>query len=966
MSDTTAQMDRAPAASGQGGNPLKQLNQFGQSPWLDNVNRADLSKGVIEKMIQEDGLKGVTSNPAIFEKAMGGSDVYDDQLKSLLSAGAKSVGDLYEAMAITDIQSVADKLKPVYEATKYVDGYVSLEVSPYLANDTEATLNEARRLWKAVDRKNLMVKVPATKAGIPAIETLIGEGININVTLLFAQSEYKAVAEAYIRGVKKLAASGGDVSRIASVASFFVSRIDTLVDQMIDEAVKADGSKADMLGKIKGEVAIANARQAYQLYKQLFGTPEWKELAGKGAHVQRLLWASTSMKNKAYSDVRYVEELIGPETVDTIPPATMDAFRDHGKPRASMEENLDGAKKVMETLKAGGISIDQATTKLVEQGVQLFADAFDQLLGAVEKKRVAFLGDRLNRMECDLGADLDAAVKDTVTSWLKSGKMRKLWAQDASVWTGADEAKWLGWLNIVDEQLAKIDVLKQLRERCKGGEFSHVLLLGMGGSSLGPEVLAETFGRQAGWPELLVLDSTDPQQIKTFEGKIDLAKTLFVVSSKSGSTLEPNIFKQYFFERAKSVLGDKTGDHFIAVTDPGSNMQKVAEGDRFSGIYYGLKTIGGRYSVLSDFGMAPGAAMGLDVEKFLSSTSEMVRACSPTVPASENPGFMLGAILGTAGVRGRDKVTIVASPKLYDFGAWAEQLIAESTGKIGKGLIPVDLETLGDPSVYGNDRVFVHLHVNGEGGADAGEDSKLDALAKAGHPVVRIELASPATLGQEFFRWEIAIAVAGSIIGINPFDQPDVEASKIKTKELTSAYESSGSLPAEAPFYEEGGIKLFSDEENTRALQAKAGEKTLKGYLKAHLDTLKPNDYAAFLAYIERDKAHIDAVQAIRMKVRDARKVATVLGFGPRFLHSTGQAYKGGPNSGVFLQITADDKADLAVPGQTYTFGVVKAAQARGDFGVLAERKRRALRIHLPADVDAGLKTLSAIIASIA
>jgi transaldolase/glucose-6-phosphate isomerase len=942
------------------GNPLKQLSEFGQSPWLDNVNRADLKKGVIEKMVEEDGLKGVTSNPAIFEKAMGGSDVYDDQLKSLLQKHGTSAGDLYETMAIDDIRAVADKLKGVYQETKTVDGYVSLEVSPYLANDRDGTLFEARRLWKAVERENLMVKVPATPACIPAIQTLIGEGININVTLLFSQGEYEKVAQAYIAGVEKLAADGKDVSKVASVASFFVSRIDTLVDAQLDEKAKSGGDAA-LCESLKGKVAIANARLAYQSYKKMFSGAKWEALAAKGAKPQRLLWASTSMKNKAFSDVLYVEELIGPDTVDTIPPATMDAFRDHGKPRASLEEKLAEAQKTMDDLKKSGVSMEAATSRLVEDGVKLFADAFDQLLGAVEKKRVSLLGDRLNGMSYQLDADLEGAVKECIESWRKGGLNRKIWAKDASVWTGADEDNWLGWLTIVDEQIEKIDVLNKLRERTKGGAFTHVLLLGMGGSSLGPEVFAETFGKQAGYPELLVLDSTDPQQIKTFESKIDLAKTLFVVSSKSGSTLEPNIFQKYFFEAARKVLGDKVGDHFIAVTDPDSHMQEVATQDKFSATYFGLKTIGGRYSVLSNFGLVPAAAMGVDVSAFLTSTAEMVRACDANVPATQNPGLILGAILGTAGNKGRPYVTIVASPEIYDFGAWAEQLIAESTGKIGKGLIPVDLEPLAGPDAYGPYRTFVYLRSKN---ADAKQDAAIDALAKAGNPVVRIDIADKAQLGQEFFRWEFAIAVAGAVIGIDPFNQPDVEASKIETKKLTTAYEASGSLPPETPFFEANGIKLFSDAKNVEALNAAVGDKSLAGYLKAHFARVKPEDYCGLLAYIERDKSSIDALQAMRVKLRDKTKAATVVGFGPRFLHSTGQAYKGGPNTGVFLQITADDKADLAVPGAKYTFSVVKAAQARGDFDVLAERKRRALRIHLPSDVSAGLKTLADALAS--
>ena len=938
-------------------NPLKQLTEFGQSPWLDFVSRASIKTGEVKKMVAEDGLRGVTSNPSIFEKAMGTGNDYDEQMQALMKDQVLSAGELYETLAIKDIQDVADQLRPVYDETKYLDGYVSLEVSPYLANDTEKTLVEARRLWQTVNRENLMVKVPATDAGIPAIQMLIGEGINVNVTLLFSVDAYKKVAEAYIAGLETLAKNGGNIGKVASVASFFVSRIDTLIDKQL-EATGKEENKALM-----GQVAIANAKLAYQLYLQLFNSPQWVALKGKGAVPQRLLWASTSVKDKKYSDVRYVEELIGADTVDTIPPATMDAFRDHGKPRASLLENVDEAKRIMAAVDKSGVSMPAVTTQLVKDGVQLFAEAFDKLLGAVEAKRVGFLGAKLNSLSWKLPAELDTQVKDSLAAWTKDGTLRRLWAKDKTVWTGADEDKWLGWLDIVDEQRADLAPLVALRERAKKEGFTHVLLLGMGGSSLGPEVFSVTFGPQPGYPQLLILDSTDPQQIKAVESKIDYTKTLFIVSSKSGSTLEPNIFKAYFFTQAQKLLGDKAASHFVAVTDPGSNMQKVAEGDKFSEIHYGLKTIGGRYSVLSDFGMVPAAAMGIDPAAFLADTAQMVRACGPTATANQNPGVILGTILGMAGKMGRDKVTIIASPKLYDFGAWAEQLIAESTGKIGKGLIPVDAEPLGEPGVYGQDRVFVYLRLVGN--IDQKQETLLAALEQAGQPVVRIDLSSESLLGQEFFRWEVAIAVAGSLLGINPFDQPDVEASKIETKKLTTAYESSGSLPPESPFFEANGIKLFTDEKNAAALKSAAKEQSLDGYLKAHFDRVKAGDYVGLLAYIAMSASHNTAIQAVRAKIRDKKQVATVVGFGPRFLHSTGQAYKGGPNSGVFLQITADDKADLQVPDAKYTFGTVKAAQARGDFDVLAERGRRALRVHLSADVEAGLKTLSDAISAV-
>jgi len=566
----------------------------------------------------------------------------------------------------------------------------------------------------------------------------------------------------------------------------------------------------------------------------------------------------------------------------------------------------------------------------------------------------------VSRLKTSLPDKLAASVKATVAEWQTGNKMKRLWQKDASLWTGSDEANWLGWLDIVDEQIAHRDQLGKIAEDIQSAGFQHVLLLGMGGSSLCPEVLRITFGKIPGFPELHVLDSTDPSQVKEFESHVDIAKTLFIVSSKSGSTLEPNIFKQYFFERTKQVVGaEKAGSHFIAITDPGSKMQQVAEADRFRAIFHGRPSIGGRYSALSNFGMVPAAVMGLDTKKFLDRAAEMVRACGEGVSVEENPGAVLGIILGTAALARHDKVTIITSPGISDLGAWLEQLLAESTGKLGKGIIPVDREQLAGPEAYGNDRVFVHIRLESEG--DAEQDGKIAALEKIGHPVVRIVIADIYDLGQEFFRWEIATAVAGSILGINAFNQPDVEASKIATKNLTTEYEKTNSLPPEKPVLEDGRVRVFTDEKNAAELaKALGGEKSLGSYLKAHLERLKQGDYFAVLAYIQMNSEHEAQLQEIRHAVRDKKRVATCLGFGPRFLHSTGQAYKGGPNSGVFLQITCDDAVDLPVPGQKYTFGVVKAAQARGDFQVLAERGRRTLRVHLGPDVKAGLSTLLA------
>ncbi len=942
-------------------NPVKALEKHGQSVWLDFLARGFVAKGELKKLVDDDGLKGVTSNPSIFEKAIGSSDEYDGAIRDALKRGDRPVAELFEHLAVEDIQNAADVLRPVYDRLKGGDGFVSLEVSPYLAMDTKATVAEARRLWKDVGRKNLMVKVPATPEGLPAIRQLTGEGLSINITLLFSQKVYVQVAEAYLAGLEKYVSGGGDPSHVASVASFFVSRIDSAIDKQLDEKIARanDPIEKERLTGLKGKVAIANAKLAYQEYKRLFSGARWEKLAAKGARPQRLLWASTGTKNKDYSDVLYVEELIGANTINTVPPATLEAFRDHGKPRDSLEEDLDGARRVLGGLEKSGISLDAVTAELVKEGVKLFADAADKLYGAVAHKRATVLGAGLDRQQLKLGSEIGKAVERATEEWRASAKIRRLWQHDKSVWTGADEDKWLGWLN----SAAKADIAgyEDYARRVKSQNFSDAVVLGMGGSSLGPEVLAETFARKPGFPKLRVLDSTDPAQVRAMENAVDIARTLFIVSSKSGGTTEPNVLKDYFFARVSDAIGTEMAGHrFIAVTDPGSSLEKVAARQGFARIFHGDPSIGGRYSVLSPFGLVPAATAGIDVRSLIAHSLSMKRSCGADVPPHENPGVQLGLAMGLAGLEGRDKVTILSSKRIADFGAWAEQLIAESTGKDGKGLIPVDGEPLGEPALYGHDRFFIDIRTESEN--DAAHEQKLAALEQAGHPVVRIVMKSIDHIGQEFFRFEMATAVAGAILGINPFNQPDVEDAKIKTRELTAAFEKSGTLPPERPVVSSVHADLYTDQHNAADLRNAGADGDLGSWLKAHLSRSGEGDYLALLAYIERDRGHIDALQKIRVALRDKRHLATCAEFGPRFLHSTGQAYKGGPDSGVFLQITSDDARDLAVPGQKASFGVIKAAQARGDFDVLTERGRRALRVHLKGDLNAGLKMLDAAI----
>jgi transaldolase/glucose-6-phosphate isomerase len=938
-------------------NPLRQLEAAGQAVWLDYLHRKILENGELKRLIDDDGIKGLTSNPSIFEKAIGEGDAYEEAVRAALRATDGSTNVIYERLVIADIQDAADIFRPTWDRLSGADGYVSLEVSPKLANDTEGTIAEARRLWRAVGRPNLMIKVPGAPAGAPAIRQLIAEGVNVNVTLLFGIDAYLDVAEAHIHGVEAAKAAGLDISRIHGVASFFVSRIDTKIDKAIDARLAENpaSEEALRLKRLRGKIGIANAKRAYQRYLEIIETPRWRALADAGACPQRVLWASTGVKDPSFPDTLYADSLIGPDTIDTLPPATMDAFRDHGRVSESLTSGVAEAEHDLAEAEDLGLDLDAVTDTLVVEGVEQFAKAFDKLFASIAERRREILTEAEQTIEIDPGSDeAKGAFATELERWREGGLVRRLWAGDKTLWTSDNEDRWLGWLDIVERELGDIGELQTFAAEVKALGYSDVVLLGMGGSSLGPEVLAECFGRQAGWPRFHMLDSTDPAQIAAIEQAVDLKQTLFITSSKSGGTLEPNIFTDYFLASIGAVLGEAAAPRrFVAVTDPGSPLEARAKAAGFWRIFHGVPTIGGRYSALSKFGLVPAAAMGIDVRRLLETTRAMQRACGPDVPPGKNPGVQLGILLGVAArALGRDKVTIAASPGIADLAAWLEQLLAESTGKQGRGLIPITGEPLGPPGVYGSDRVFVYLEL--EGHADRAQREAANALARAGHPLVRITIKDTWSLGEEFFRWETATAVAGAVMGINPFDQPDVEASKDKTRALTQQYESTRALPSQEPVFRENGIALYADPRNAAEL---GRHNTLTGYLKSHFGRVHDGDYVAFLAYVDRDDAHTATLTEARGFVRDKTRAATCLGFGPRFQHSTGQAYKGGPNSGVFLQITCDDPKDIEVPGHGYSFGVVKAAQARGDLDVLVERGRRTLRVHLK-DADAGLPEL--------
>jgi len=909
-------------------NPLFELYEAGTSVWLDYIRRSLMTSGELKRMIDEDAVVGMTSNPTIFEKAIGGSSDYDAALRSLVDAGIPDE-EIMLSLIVEDIQLAADVLKPVYDQTKHKDGYVSIEVLPRVADDTQGTVAMAHDLFDRVGRPNIFVKIPATDAGLPAIEQCIADGLNINITLMFSVKVYEDVARAFIRGLQRRMKQGHPVD-VASVASFFVSRVDTAVDKLLEQKIAAakDPAERARLQQLMGKAAVANAKMAYQAFLRIFNGPEFAELRAAGASVQRCLWASTGTKNPNYSDVMYVEELVGPETVNTMPQQTMMAFKEHGEVRPSLLENVEGARKVLTDLAAIGIDMDKVTNDLRVDGVKLFADSIDKLLEGIANKKRQLKQGSVGAHEAQLGA-IEGAVNKRLDQLEQAAVVRRIAEKDAGLWKSNGSAQTeirerLGWLQVGDRMEERVPELEALRKELVGEGFTDAVLMGMGGSSLAPEVFRQTFGASSGALDVHVLDTTDPAAIIALEKAIDIRKTVFIVASKSGTTLETLSHYRHFWQQA----GQK-GGQFIAITDPGTPLAEEATRRGFRRSFLNPPDIGGRYSALSYFGLVPAALCGVDLSGLLDRAATMTQACSPSVPIGENPGAWLGAVFAEASKVGRDKITVVAPSSLQSFGVWAEQLIAESTGKEGKGLVPVADEALGAPEVYGDDRLFVRLALPGDD-----EPSALAALSKAGHPVVTLKLSDPLAIGAEFFRWEYAIAVAGAILGINVFDQPNVQ----EAKDLTRKVLSEGNPPTVGE-----GIRW-------------AGQQgaTLEAAIQTLLGQVRAGDYVALLAFIAPSAEHDRALNAIRLAIRDKYRVATTVGYGPRYLHSTGQLHKGGPNTGVFLQLVGDDPVDLPIPGETFSFGVLKQAQALGDFQALRNHGRRVLRIQA-RDVAQGL-----------
>ena len=918
-------------------NPLRELLNQGQSVWLDFIQRSLLHTGELKRLVDEEGVRGVTSNPTIFEKAMAGSADYDESFRELLAKGdGASVGDLYEAAAIEDIQTAADILRGVHDQTGGADGFVSLEVSPHLARDTQGTISEAKRLRAAVNRPNVMIKVPATPEGIPAIEELIAEGVSVNVTLMFSMQHYEAVARAYVRGLERCAAP----DKIASVASFFVSRVDTVVDKALQQ-IGTDEAKA-LLGKI----AIANSRVVYRRFREIFHGEGFAALRQRGARPQWPLWASTGTKNPQYSDVLYVEELIGPETVNTMPVDTLKAFKDHGRILgATVLQDVEKADGALESLKRLGIDLNAVAEKLQQDGVASFAASFDQLMAALEKKRQAIVGVELDHQELELGK-YQNRVQKRLKDWQAQQFGQRLWQKDGTLWSALPQPELtdrMGWLELPDTMEKQLHNLRALAEGVKSEGIRHVVLLGMGGSSLAPEVFQQTFGNSSGYPQLHVLDSTHPAAVKSMETRLDLNTTLFVVSSKSGTTTETNSFFYYFWDKLRQ-LKPEPGAHFVAITDNATALEKLAADRKFRATFTAPEEVGGRYSALTVFGLVPAALIGVDVGTLLARARRMTQACGASVPEIKNPGLILGATLGELALAKRDKVTFLCSPSLQAFPAWVEQLIAESTGKDRKGIVPIAGEGLASPEKYGDDRLFIYLRL--ESDENHTLDRQVAALQANGHPLVRIDLHDQNDLGQEFFRWEFAVAAAGAVLGINPFNQPDVQLAKDLAKKA-----------------------MAGADRNKRAASAKeevaaADMDALRTAVSSWIGKKKSRDYIAVQAYCNPSPECAAALKDLCQLLRDHTGAATTLGFGPRFLHSTGQLHKGGPNSVLVLQLIDQPGEDIAVPETDYTFGILIQAQALGDFTALKQRRRRVLRVNLGEDAQAGLQHLTETVRS--
>ncbi len=913
---------------------VTQLKLLGQSIWYDNITRSLIEDGSFRKMIERREIFGVTSNPSIFESAIKTTQNYHGVMQTMSWVGL-SAKEMFYRVAIEDIRNVADLFRPYYDATNGSDGYVSLEVNPDLADDTENTIAEAKWLWKEVNRPNLMIKIPATKAGLPAITEVIAAGINVNVTLIFSRKRYEEVMDAYLSGLEKRLERGEELANIASVASFFVSRFESKADQRLQKVVDQGGDKAEIAKELIGRIAVDNTRLAYQAYESFFDSKRFKKLADAGAQRQRPLWASTSTKNPDYSDIKYVEELVAENSINTIPPETLAAFIDHGDPKITIHDDIDRAEEDFKKLDSLGISIDEITQELEDEGVRKFAESFKGLLQAIETQRKAFVK--------ELGS-LEKGFTDAVRSFEKDGVVSRIFRNDPTVWTNdaggkAEIQKRLGWLDLPFESEYLLADLNDFSKQCLEDGIEKVLLLGMGGSSLSPETMSLIFKGTTEGAELKILDSTVPAQVKEAEDWVDYGRTLFIVGSKSGTTSETMSLFHYFWEQSKQVLGEGHQTHFVAITDPGSKLAEMGNALRFRRVFTANPNVGGRYSALTHFGLVPAALMGIDLKRLIEEAQKAAKMCAPSREIDLNLGALLGIYIGLGYQSGRDKLTFLTDESLKPLGAWLEQLVAESSGKEGMGIVPVVDEPIIKAGAYSGDRVFVYLRNTGD------LDGFVENIKKNEHPCIVLEVSGMYSLAAQFYLWEFAVAVACSIIGVNAFDQPDVQDSKDRTKKMITAFLEEGKLREPDVVWARDGVKVFGTD-----YPGLSESNSLQDVIDGFIALAEDGDYIGINAYLSRNEKTQSALQGLRQEILEKTGKVTTLGFGPRFQHSTGQLHKGGANNGLFLQITQENAEDIDIPNEAYSFGVLARAQALGDLEALRARERRVIRIHLPAD----------------
>jgi transaldolase / glucose-6-phosphate isomerase len=892
---------------------LKALTEAGVSVWLDQIRRSLVEGGELARMVAEECLRGVTSNPSIFEKAILGSTDYDDELEAAARAELDPQA-IFERLAIHDLQGAADVFAGVHRETGGRDGFVSMEVLPHLAHDTEGTLEAARSYWQRLDRPNVMIKIPGTVEGVPAIEQAIYEGININVTLLFAVSAYEHVIEAYMRGLERRQAEGKSLD-VNSVASFFVSRVDTAVDRSLADLGRED---------LAGTAALANARAAYLRFGQLFAGERWEALRAAGAAVQRPLWASTGVKNPHYPDTMYVDELVGPETVNTMPLPTLLAIADHSNPKPGSAA-LDPSE-TLAALAQAGIDLDEVTEELLVDGVKQFEDAINRLFAGIDERRTAVLTGQPPTIRAKLPSELQGPVAERVKRAMSENVAERIWRRDPSLWGGPGVPEIedrLGWLTVSEPMLEHAPELHEFADQVRADGFTHGVLLGMGGSSLGPEVIRRSFGELPDGLKLQVLDSTHPDVVLSVKASVPLEKTLFIVSSKSGNTIETLSHYRYF----ASFAGP---EQFVVITDPGSPLEQLAKDNGLRRCFLNPPDIGGRYSVLSLFGLVPAALMGVRIEALLHRAQVAEQKCAHYDSSASNSGLWLGATLGELALQGRDKLTLLVSPPIESFGLWAEQLVAESTGKRGRGILPVADEKLGEADAYGSDRVFAYLR-NADA-PDAELDAAVEQLAAAGHPTLTLPTHGPGDLGRIFFLSEFAVAVAGWALEINPFDQPNVQEAKDNTKRVLDGI----------PAHPIPDLPQAGDDE-----------------LRALLSDARPPHYVAILGYLPPSDELDRAVSDLRVEIRAHTGAATTFGYGPRFQHSTGQEHKGGPPTGRFLQLVNQPERDADIPGADYSFGTLVAAEATGDLQTLRAHGLPAERVTLEGDPAAAVRELT-------